>query len=159
MSDQQNPDANVKRGLSPHLVCAGAAEAIDFYTRAFGAVEMIRLPMPDGTLAHAAVEINGGTVMLVDENAEHGLRGPLALGGSPVTIHMVVPDVDASVACAIDAGATVVSPVADQFWGDRYGVIKDPFGHLWSIATPGKNAPRTSEELEAAMRGDVRPDS
>ncbi|MCU1501848.1 MAG: glyoxalase family protein [Ilumatobacteraceae bacterium] len=159
MSEQQHPDASGTSGIRPHLVCAGAAEAIDFYTRAFGAVEMIRLPMPDGKLAHAAVEINGGTVLLVDENAEYDMRGPLTLGGSPVTLHMVVPDVDASFARAVDAGATVVAPVTDQFWGDRYGVVKDPFGHLWSIATPGKNAPRTSEELAAAMRGDVQPDS
>ena len=138
--------------LMPHLVCDGAADAIEFYKRAFGATEMIRLPMPDGRLAHAAVSINGSMVMLVDQNPEYGMRGPTLLGGTPVTIHMMVPDVDAAVARAVDAGATVVMPVADQFWGDRYGVIADPFGHHWSIATPGKDAPRTSEELIAAMQ-------
>jgi len=145
-------ESTVTRSLSPHLTVAGAAEAIDFYVQAFGATEQIRLPGPDGKLVHAAVEVNGSMVLLVDENEEWGLRGPKLLGGSPVTIHLTVPDVDAFVTRAVDAGATVAMEVADQFWGDRYGVIEDPFGHLWSIATPGENPPRTSEDLAEAMR-------
>lgn len=146
------PENHGMHGLAPHLVCADAAAAIDFYKAAFGAVEMLRLPMPDGKLAHAAVLINDCMVMLVDEMPERGALGPNRLGGSPVTLHLNVPDVDAAVARAVEAGAVVTMPVADQFWGDRYGQLRDPFGHSWSIATPGKNAPRTSEELLAAMK-------
>jgi uncharacterized glyoxalase superfamily protein PhnB len=135
--------------LSPHLVCAGAADAIDFYTRAFDAVELIRLAGPDGKLMHACIQINGSSVMLVDENVEYGLVSPTVLGGSPVTIHLVVDDAEAVAAQAVAAGATERMPVTEQFWGDRYGVIQDPFGHLWSIATPG--APMTEEQLATAM--------
>lgn len=152
MPEDTAPQDFVMPTVMPHLVCAGAADAIEFYKKAFDAVEMIRLPMPDGRLAHGSVAINGGMVMLVDEMPEHGVVGPNKLGNTPVTIHLVVPDVDASIAKAEAAGCTVTMPAADQFWGDRYGVVKDPFGHNWSIATPGKNAPRTSEELQAAMK-------
>lgn len=138
-------------GLAPHLVCRDAAAAIDFYKQAFDATEMLRLPMPDGKLAHAAVLINQCMVMLVDENPDYGLRGPLHLGGTPVTLHLCVADVDAAVARALAAGATLEMPVADQFWGDRYGRITDPFGHSWSLATPGANPPRTEAELRAAI--------
>jgi uncharacterized glyoxalase superfamily protein PhnB len=152
MASSKTPESfNAAHNVIPHLVCAGASEAIEFYKNAFGAVEMIRLPGPDGRLMHASVSINGGMVMLVDEMPEHGALGPKALGGTPVTIHLIVPDVDAFVDRAVKAGATMVMPVADQFWGDRYGIVADPFGHHWSIATPGENAPRTSEDLLAAM--------
>jgi uncharacterized glyoxalase superfamily protein PhnB len=126
---------DVNPSLSPHLVCAGAAEAIDFYKQAFGAEEMIRLPGQDGKLMHGCVRINGAMVMLVDENAECGMLGPKSLNGSPVSIHLNVEDVDAFIARAIKAGATLTMPIADMFWGDRFGMIEDPFGHKWSIAT------------------------
>ena len=138
-------------GVVPHLVCAGAAEAIDFYQRAFGATEDMRLPGPEGKLVHASITVNGSMVMLMDEFPEMGATSPKALGGSPVTLHLSVPDVDAAFERAVAAGATVVMPVADQFWGDRYGCVQDPFGHLWSLATPLPDAPRTEEELQAAM--------
>jgi PhnB protein len=131
-------DKQTSRGvskLSPHLVVAGAADAIDFYKRAFGAEEMMKLEGPDGKVMHACVSINGSSVMLVDENPQWKALGPKALGGTPVTIHLMVDDVDKSFARAVSAGATVVMPVADMFWGDRYGVLQDPFGHSWSIAT------------------------
>jgi uncharacterized glyoxalase superfamily protein PhnB len=134
--------ANLPEGmntLSPHLVCAGAAAAIEFYKKAFDAVELMRLPGENGKLMHASVRINGGTVMLVDEAPAFGMLGPKSLKGTPVTIHLMVADVDKAVAQAVTAGATVIMPVADMFWGDRYGVIEDPFGHRWSIATPKKN--------------------
>lgn len=121
--------------VTPHLVCADAAKAIDFYRRAFGAVEVGRLPGPDGRLWHAQITIDGAPVMLVDEFPEMGSRGPLALKGSPVVIHLYVKDADATVARAVDAGARVTMPVAEMFWGDRYGQIEDPFGHRWSVAT------------------------
>jgi PhnB protein len=139
--------------VTPHLVCAGAAKAIDFYKEAFGATEMVRMPTPDGRLMHAALSINGSSVMLVDEFPEMGGAAPTTLKGSPVTMHLTVDDADAAAERAVKAGATIVMPVADQFWGDRYGLIADPFGHLWSIATPGE-APLDPAEI-AARAGNV----
>ena len=121
--------------ITPHLVCAGASDAIEFYKKAFGAVEQMRLPGPGGGLMHAAVRIGDSTLMLVDEMPAWGALGPKALKGSPVTIHLSVPDVDATVAQAVAAGAKLTMPVADMFWGDRYGQLEDPFGHKWSVAT------------------------
>lgn len=145
-------DTPVTPRLSPHLVCDGAAAAIDFYKAAFGAEEVMRLPGPTGRLMHASVMINGAMVLLVDEMPEYGVLGPVKIGGTAVTLHLVVPDVDAAVAQAVEAGAEISMPVADQFWGDRYGVIKDPFGHSWSLATPKEGAPRTGEELNEAFQ-------
>jgi uncharacterized glyoxalase superfamily protein PhnB len=121
--------------LTPHLVCRDAAAAIDFYGRAFGAVERFRLPAPDGKLIHACVQIGDSLLFLVDEMPAMGALGPQALKGSPVTIHLQVEDADAVFARAMRAGATVTMPLADMFWGDRYGQLRDPFGHSWSIAT------------------------
>ena len=121
--------------VTPHLVCAGAAAAIDFYRRAFNAVEHSRLPGPGGLLMHAQVQIGDSVVMLVDEFPAYGNLGPLALKGSPVTLHLFVPDVDAAIAQAVAAGATLLMPAEDMFWGDRYGQVQDPFGHHWSLAT------------------------
>jgi uncharacterized glyoxalase superfamily protein PhnB len=135
--------------VTPHLVCAGAAQAIDFYKKAFGAEERARLPGPDGRLMHAAVQIGDSHVMLVDERPEWGALGPKSLKGSPVTIHLYVDDVDAFVARAVKAGAKVTMPVADQFWGDRYGKLEDPFGHHWSVATHVREV--SMEEAQKAM--------
>ena len=110
--------------LTPHLVCRGAAAAIDFYTKAFGAEEMMRLPDKQGKLMHAAVSINGSTVMLMDEYLDYGGTSPQHLGGTAVVLHLMVPDVDAAFARAVAAGATVIMPVADMFWGDRYGQVR-----------------------------------
>ena len=135
--------------LTPHLVCDGAAAAIEFYKKAFNAVEMMRLPGPQGRLMHAAVRIGDSTLMLVDEMPEWGSLGPKALKGSPVTIHLYVEDVDAAVAQAVAAGAKVTMPVADMFWGDRYGQLEDPFGHHWSVATHTRDL--SFEQIRAAM--------
>jgi uncharacterized glyoxalase superfamily protein PhnB len=135
--------------VTPHLVCAGAAKAIDFYVAAFGAVEQARIPGPDGRLMHAAVRIGDSTVMLVDEMPEWGVLSPRALKGSPVTIHLYVDDADAFVARAAKAGAKVTMPVADQFWGDRYGKLEDPFGHSWSVAHRVREV--SMEEAQKAM--------
>lgn len=121
--------------LSPHLVCAGAAAALDFYARAFNAVEIMRLPDPSGRLIHASMRIAESVVMLVDEFPAWNARGPLMLQGTPVTLHLFVPDVDVAVAQAVAAGAELTMPPADMFWGDRYAVLKDPYGHSWSLAT------------------------
>lgn len=134
--------------VSPHLVCAGAADAIEFYKKAFSAKEIGRLASPDGKLMHGAVRIGDSTVMLVDEFPQWGSLGPKALKGTPVTIHLYVEDVDKFVARAVSAGATIVMPVADMFWGDRYGVIEDPFGHRWSVATHIRDL--TPEEIQQA---------
>lgn len=135
--------------VTPHLVCAGAADAIEFYKKAFGAVEMMRLPGHSGKLIHASIRIGDSTVMLVDENPQWGSLGPKALNGTPVTIHLDVPDVDSFVARAVAAGAIVKMPVTDMFWGDRYGQIEDPFGHRWSIATHIRDM--TVDEIKRAM--------
>lgn len=136
--------------VSPHLVCAGAAAAIEFYQKAFGATEMFRLPMADGRLMHASVRIGDSTVMLVDEMPEWDCRGPVASRNSPVTIHLQVPNVDEVFAQAVAAGATVRMPVDDMFWGDRYGIVIDPFGHHWSIATHLRDV--SPAEMERAMK-------
>ena len=135
--------------ITPHLICAGAAEAIAYYKKAFGATEMVRLPRSDGKLLHASVRIGDSTIMLVDEMPQHGSLGPRALKGSPVMIHLYVDDVDATVARAVSAGAKVTMPVADMFWGDRYGQLEDPFGHRWSIATHKRDV--NPEEMRKAM--------
>ena len=141
--------------VTPHLVCAGAAEAIDFYKKAFGATEVARLPGPDGKLMHGAVRIEGSVVMLVDENPQWGALGPKALKGSPVTIHVYATDVDAFVARAVKAGAKVIMPIDDMFWGDRYGIIEDPFGHHWSVATHVRDV--KPEDMSEAMRNAAPP--
>lgn len=135
--------------LTPHLVCEGAADAIGYYQRAFGAVELARLPGPDGKLMHAMLRIGDSALMLVDQMEGCGALGPKKLGGSPVTIHLYVADADATYAQAVAAGATPVMPVTEMFWGDRYGVLTDPFGHSWSIATHVRDL--TMEETKAGM--------
>ena len=129
--------------LTPHLVVSDANAAIEFYKRAFGAVEGGRMTGPDGKrLIHASVKIGDSVLMLVDDFPEFcggKSQTPQSLGGSPVTVHMYVEDVDSVFKKAVEAGATEVMPVADQFWGDRYGKLTDPFGHEWSIATHVKD--------------------
>jgi uncharacterized glyoxalase superfamily protein PhnB len=136
--------------VTPHLVCAGAAEAIEFYKKAFGATEEARMPGPDGRLMHAMIRFGGHAIMLVDEMPEWGSLGPKALKGSPVTIHLYTEDADTLFARAEKAGAKVVMPIADMFWGDRYGVVEDPFGHKWSIATHQRDV--TPADMDAAMK-------
>jgi len=135
--------------VTPHLVCAGATKAIEFYKKAFGATDQGCLAGPDGKVMHAMIRIGGDAIMLVDEMPEWGALGPKALKGSPVTLHLYVEDVDAVVKRAVEAGAKVTMPVADQFWGDRYGKLEDPFGHHWSVATHVRDL--SSEEIRKAM--------
>lgn len=145
---------HIEPAVSPHLVVDDAAAAIDFYVKAFGAEEIGRVPRPDGKLVHAAVRINGATVMLNDDFPEMcGGKSmtPTSLGGTPVTIHLTVADVDVKFQRAVDAGATVVMPLADQFWGDRYGMVADPFGHNWSLGQPVREV--SMDEIQAAMAG------
>ncbi|MGI4848351.1 MAG: VOC family protein [Janthinobacterium lividum] len=135
--------------ITPHLVCAGAAEAIAFYKKAFGAVEGGRLAGKDGKLVHAQLRIGDSALMLVDEMPQWNCLGPKALGNSPVTMHLYVNDVDASFAQALGAGATVKMPVQDMFWGDRYGVVIDPYGHFWSLATHIRDV--SPEDMQKGM--------
>jgi len=133
--------------LTPHLVVKGASQAIEFYKKAFGAEEIIRLPGPDGkSLMHAAIKIGDSPLFLADEFPGMGSMGPHSIGGTPVTIHVYVEDVDTVFNQAVAAGAQVRMPLADMFWGDRYGLITDPFGHSWSLATHKEDL--TPEEIE-----------
>ena len=142
----------VQPALSPHLVVDDANAAIDFYVKAFGAVEVGRIPGPDGKLIHGAVQIDGATVMLADdfpEMSDGKSMTPKALGGTPVTIHLTVTDVETRFQQAVDAGATVVMPLEAQFWGDRYGMVRDPFGHQWSLGQPVREV--SYEEIQQAV--------
>ena len=143
--------------ITPCLVIKGAAEAIEFYKRAFGAEELGRMPMPgpDGQvrIGHAELQIGDSRLFLSDEFPDHGVTGPN--GSSPVALHLYVTDVDAIFNRAVEAGATVKMPVADMFWGDRYGKLVDPFGHSWSIGTHIEDVPHEEmpQRMAAAMSG------
>ena len=147
---QTKPVPDGMHTVTPHLTCAGAADAIDFYKRAFNAQEVARMAGPDGKLMHGMIRIGDSAIMLVDEFPDYGSFGPKSLKGSPVTIHLYVDDVDAFVGRAVDAGAKITMPLADMFWGDRYCRLEDPFGHHWSIATHIRDV--TPEEMQEAMR-------
>ena len=133
--------------VTPHLDCAGAANAIEFYKKAFNAEELGRIDGPDGKLVHGMIKIGDSVLMLVDEYPEWDSLGPNARKGSSVTLHLYVEDADAQFKQAIDAGCSVRMPLDDMFWGDRYGIVQDPFGHLWSIATHVRDA--SPEEIQA----------
>jgi len=147
-------DIDAQPAVLPHLTVDDAAAAIDFYVKAFDAEELVRMPTPSGKIIHAAVKINGTTVMLADDFPEMNCgesMTPKALGGNPVTIHLAVTDdIDARFRRALDAGATEVMPLEDAFWGDRYGVLRDPFGHTWSMGQPVREV--SPEEMQEALK-------
>jgi PhnB protein len=145
-----NPIPPGMHTVTPHLICAGAADAIEFYKKAFNATETARMPGPNGKLMHAAVRIGDSSVMLVDEMPEYGSLGPKALKGTSVVVHLYVDDADAFAARAVAAGAKTIMPVTDMFWGDRYGQIEDPFGHRWSIATHVRDV--SASEMQEAIQ-------
>jgi PhnB protein len=120
---------------TPYLIVSDAAKAVEFYKRAFGATELMRMPGPNGRVAHAEIKIGDSIVMLGEENPKVGIRGPQALGGSPAFLYLYVEDCDRAFNRAVDAGASAVNSLTDQMWGDRSGSVKDPFGHSWWIAT------------------------
>ena len=151
MSKQVNAIPEGMRTVTPHLVCNGAADAIEFYKKAFNAVELGKVPGPEGKLLHAVIRIGDSPVMLVDEFPDHNALGPKSLKGSPVTIHLYVQDVDAVFNQAVAAGAKSTMPVTDMFWGDRYGLLEDPFGHHWSVATHIRDV-KPEELREAAQK-------
>ncbi|HEY4172642.1 MAG TPA: VOC family protein [Rhodopila sp.] len=135
--------------LTPYLIVDGATRALAWYATAFGARERMRLPMPGDKIGHAEIEIGDSCFMLADEHPAIGARAPGAFGGSPISLHLYVPDVDATLARAVSAGATVKNPVEDKFYGDRTGSLVDPFGHVWHIATHIEDV--TEEEIGRRM--------
>jgi PhnB protein len=143
--------------VTPYLIVTGAADAIDFYKKVFGASELMRFDQPDGKIAHAEIQIGDTKIMLADESPEQGYRSPKALGGSGTSLMLYVDDVDRVFSRAIDAGARSQQPVKDQFYGDRSGALIDPFGHLWTVATHVQDVDpdemqRRMEEASAASR-------
>jgi len=140
-----------KPPLIAHIVVDDIPDALDFYAKAFAAEELFRMPLPDGSgHMHAEMRINGATVMLAETNDMMGCAGPKQIGGTPVTLHLNVPDVDAAYQKAVDAGCEAAMPPSDMFWGDRYGRMVDPFGHNWSLATHTKDM--TPEEIAEAAK-------
>jgi PhnB protein len=139
--------------VTPYLAVDDAAEAIEYYKKAFGAKERVRMEAPGGKIGHAELEIGDSLVMLSDALPQFSTRPPKELGGTSVSVFMYVEDVDAVVKQAVDAGARVTMEIADQFWGDRFGSVQDPFGHLWSIATHVEDVPpeEMAERAKAAM--------
>ena len=138
--------------LTPYLIVNDGAAAIDFYERAFGAKLRMRLGGPGGKIGHAELAVGNGLIMLADEHPEMGARGPHTIGGSPVILHLYVADADAVVQRAVEAGATISRPVENAFYGDRTGMITDPFGHAWSVATHVEDVtPQEIERRAAAM--------
>jgi len=147
-----NPIPEGCEGIIPHLIVKGGTQAIEFYKKAFGAEEVMRIPSPDGRVMHAELRIGSSLVYLADDFPEMcggKSRNPKSLGGTPGTVHRYVTDCDSVVKRAVEAGATVSMPVQDMFWGDRYGVVEDPFGHSWSFATHKRDL--TPEQISKAM--------
>jgi PhnB protein len=140
--------------LTPYLYIRDAAGALDFYKKAFGATERMRMADPGGRVMHAEILIGDSAIMLADEFPEIGVRSPKSYGGSPMCLHLYVEDVDAQVSRAVEAGATVVRPVEDKFYGDRTGMIEDPFGHLWSFATHVEDV--TPEQMQERFEGAMK---
>ncbi len=135
MSNAVKPIPEGYHSVTPYLIIRGAAKALEFYEQAFGATELFRLESPDGRIGHAEIKIGDSPIMLADEHPEIGAKSPEAYGGSAVSLMLYVEDVDSLFAQAVEAGAIVERPLANQFYGDRTGGLKDPFGHIWYVAT------------------------
>jgi PhnB protein len=135
MTKRAKPVPEGYHAVTPYLIIKGAADALEFYKKAFDAKELMRMTQPDGTIGHAEIKIGDSPVMLADEHPEMGYRSPKSHGGTPVSIVLYVEDVDSVTGKATAAGAKVLRPVQDQFYGDRTGTIEDPFGHVWNIST------------------------
>jgi PhnB protein len=142
--------------VTPYLTVKDGARAIEFYRRAFGAKELFRIAQPDGRIGHAELEIGDSRIMLSDEFPEMGVKSPQTLGGTPITIYLYVDDVDATVRRAVDAGAQLMRPVADQFYGDRNGSVSDPFGHIWWVSTHKEDVPEEEMKRRIAAQQQAR---
>jgi len=136
--------------VTPHLIVRGAAEAIDFYRKAFGAVELFRFPSPDGKIGHAEIKIGDSPIMMADEYPDMGYKGPQTIGGSPVSLMIYVEDVDTVFNQAVAAGATIKEALQDKFYGDRIGTVTDPFGHVWHISTHKEDV--SMDEMQERMK-------
>lgn len=147
MTSNVKPIPEHMHSITPHLVCANAMEAIEFYKRAFGATDTSTLFGKDGKLMHGEFRIGDSVMMIMEEHPEWNAKGPKMLGGSPVTLHLYVKDADEVHARAVKEGATSIMVPTDMFWGDRYGVLTDPFGHTWAVATHVKDL--SMEEISA----------
>jgi PhnB protein len=140
--------------VTPYLIVDGASAAIDFYSSVLGATERMRLAGPDGRVGHAELDLGDSVIMLADENPDMDVRGPRTVGGTPVTLHTYVEDVDSVFARAVQAGAKALRPVEDQFYGDRSGRFEDPFGHRWDVASHVEDvAPEEMSKRAAAAMG------
>jgi PhnB protein len=148
MSVKPIPDGY--HSVTPYLIVSGAAEAIAYYKRAFGATELMQMGRPDGKISHAEIQIGDSRMMLADEVPDMGFFGPKTVGGTPITICLYVADVDATYQAAIQAGGKEMRAVQDQFYGDRSGTLEDPFGHIWNIATHKEDL--SQEEIETRMK-------
>lgn len=139
--------------VTPYLIVRGGSDAIEFYTKAFGAVELFRFPAPGGKIGHAEIKIGDSPIMLADEHPEMGYNGPESIGGSPVSLMIYVDDVDTVFNRAVAAGATVKEKLQDKFYGDRSGSLIDPFGHVWHLATHKEDVPMEEMERRAKAHG------
>jgi PhnB protein len=153
MASKPKPIPNGYHTVTPYLIVNDAARAIEFYKKAFGATELLRMPKPDGKIGHAEIRIGDSPIMLADESPEMDARSPKSFGGSPVSIFLYVEKVDTAFTQAVGAGAKVRRPVADQFYGDRMGGVEDPFGHLWYIATHTEDVSPEELRKRAAAAG------
>jgi PhnB protein len=153
MENEVNPIPKGYEGVTPYLICKSAVSAIEFYTRAFGAVELFRIGEP-GMVGHAEMKIGNAIFMLSDEHPNYGALSPETVGGTPVHFMVYVPDIDAFAEKAVAAGLEVLRPIENQFYGDRSGQFKDPFGHIWSFATHIEDVtPEEINERAAAAYG------
>jgi PhnB protein len=158
MAKQVSPIPRGYHTVTPYLSVRNAAQALDFYKRAFGAEEVMRMNDPQGAVSHAEIKIGDSIVMIAEEASSSGLRSPQSIGGSTVSIFLYLNDVDATFKQAISAGAKSQQPLADMFWGDRYGRLTDPFGHSWSLAThiedvaPEEMQKRVQEAMKTRQR-------
>ena len=154
MSDKVKAIPEGYEGATPYLIIKGAAKALEFYKKALGATEIMRIPAPGGTVGHAEIKIGKAIIMLADEFPEMNCKSPQAYGGSPVSMMVYVPDVDQFVKRAVDAGAKLVRPVENKFYGDRSGSLEDPFGHQWHFATHVEDVPpdELAKRAEAFMK-------
>ena len=150
MAGKVKPIPEGHHTVTPHLVCRGASEAIEFYKKAFGATEIMKMGGPGGLIMHAEIRIGDSLLYLADEFPQWGSLSPLTLKGSPVVLNLYVEDVDAFVKRAVAAGARELKPVANQFYGDRSGQLQDPFGHLWWVATHKEDV--ASDEMQRRVR-------
>ena len=148
-----NPIPEGYHSVTPYLIIRGAADAIEFYKKAFGATELFRFPGPDGKIGHAEMQIGNSRIMLADEYPDMGYNGPQTIGGSPIALMIYLADVDAVFNRAVEAGATVKEALQDKFYGDRIGTVIDPFGHRWHLATHQEDVSMEEMERRAKAAG------